>query len=75
MKNTGFVVYNTFLNGYLTHDKCFTENIALAKINPDKGQCRSDMSIVSNTYKEVPSFDSVNMIIKEVVVTLNENQV
>lgn len=70
MEHTGFVVYNTFLKGYLNHDMCFSEKLAFAKIQSDECKCRTDIAILAKLYKDVPSFDEVNMEIRKVEVTI-----
>lgn len=72
MENTGFVVYNTYLEGYLNHDMHFTKKIASAKINTDEALCKTDIAIISSKYEDVSSYNTENMVIKQVSVTLIE---
>lgn len=72
MENTGYVIYNTFLKGYYNED-CFTEKLILATIFTDEAKCRTTIVKLETLYKEVPAYEASNMVIKPVVITIQEN--
>lgn len=72
MENTGYVIYNTFIKGYFNEDS-FTEKLVLATIFTDEGKCRTAIAKCASLYKEVPAYEASNMVIKPVVITVQEN--
>jgi hypothetical protein len=70
MDNTGYVLYNSSLKGFLNSDGYFTSDLIEAKILSDEAKCRTEIKRIARAYKNVPDYSEENLQPQKVSVQL-----